>query len=253
MLLEGNGGTPVHFPKDNGRFEFDDEVALIFPNMAVRSIPLYRQAHALHASIAHTHIRGLMDLWDQKQATILDVGTSVGGFLHAICNQFQIDTRIGADTIKYIGTDLSPHMLEEFSSQYPWAEAICCAADEAGQKDNSVDVVCIMYVLQFVPPDQRDAVLISLYKSMQNNAIIFLGQKEEMHGAIRPSFNYEYIQWRKGNGYTEAEIAAKTRALELVMWPETLADTKHRLERVGFRFINETTRWLQFSTLMARK
>lgn len=245
--------NPVHFPTQYNKFEFDDEVAVIFNNMAVRSIPLYLQAHELHAHIAHTHIKGLFSLWNQKRATILDVGTSVGGFLHAVCNQFQIDPNTGSDEIRYIGTDISPPMLAEFSRHYPWAESICCAADGAGQKDNSVDVVCIMYVLQFVPAAQRDGVLRALYNSMKDNAIIFLGQKEEPFNAIRPSLSYEYIQWRKGNGYTEAEIAAKTKALELVMWPETLADTKHRLERVGFRFIHETTRWLQFSTLMARK
>lgn len=253
MLQQEESSNPVHFPRNTSRFEFDEEVAAIFDNMAVRSIPLYAQAHAVHAMIAETHLRQQMKYAGKRFVSILDIGASVGGFLGAICNRFQCDPQIGVDGIHYHATDASAAMVEQFKHTYPWASAVCCEADTPVGVEGGFDVALLMYVLQFIPVPQRTDVLAEVYKSMCVGGILFLGQKEKVDQPIAPSYAMEYMRWRMDNGYTQKEINVKTRALESVMWVETYDDLLTRLKKVGFKHPRETTRWLQFSTLMVRK
>lgn len=253
MLTEAETTKPVHFPKQNDKFEFDEEVAAIFENMATRSIPLYNEAHNVHAMIAETYIRQQLNLNYRKQVEILDIGASVGGFVKHLCNRFQCDPKLGVDRVAYHATDASAAMVEEFKRVYPWATGVCCEANTPTGAPGGFDIALLMYVLQFIPVTDRTDVLSEVYKSMRPGGIIFLGQKEKAEEAVMPIYSAEYIRWRMDNGYSQQEIAAKTRALEGVMWTEPVEDTIARLHKVGFMHVRQTTRWLQFSTLMARK
>lgn len=252
-MLTSQGEGPIHYPEHGDRFEFDEEVAAIFENMATRSIPLYGEAHRLHAMIVETHMNCQIGIESRKSISILDIGASVGGFLTALCNRLQCDPKISPDAFTYMATDPSAAMVEEFKRVHPWASVACCDAATPTGGESSYDIALLMYVLQFVPAGERDDVLAEVYKSMRPGGILFLGQKERVRESVNPIFSMEYIRWRMDNGYSQKEIAAKTRALESVMWPESIEETRNRLHRVGFNHVRETTRWLQFSTLMARR
>jgi tRNA (cmo5U34)-methyltransferase len=253
MLNQTAKGTPVHFPNRNDVFEFDEEVAAIFENMATRSIPLYMEAHRVHAMIAQTYLRQQINVENRRNIQILDIGASVGGFVKALCNRLQCNPDIGPASVVYHATDPSVAMVEEFKRAHPWATCCCCDACTPTGTTGGFDIALLMYVMQFVPVGERDDVLNEVYKSMRPGGIIFLGQKEKVEESIMPIYSAEYIRWRMDNGYSQQEIAAKTRALEGVMWPEPLDVTLARLERIGFSHARETTRWLQFSTVMARR
>lgn len=80
-----------------------------------------------------------------------------------------------------------------------------------------------------------------------------MAQKELMSSSAMEFMDHQYKKWRMQNGYTVEEIAAKTKALSGSMWIETQDTTMGRLSSVGFSDIYETSRWLQFSSIMGNK
>lgn len=234
---------PVHFPKGT-KFEFDDEVALIFDNMAERSIPLYKEAHRVHASVISEMLR-MRDI-----VGILDIGASTGAFLEAICNQLQTPY---PHNVVYQALDSSEPMCKRLRQRFP--KAIVTQADitDPPALDFQPDVVSMMYVLQFIEPSKKARVLEWVFNLMGPDAILFIGQKDKLPGGIGELFQEEYVKFRLSNGYTREEIDAKTRALQNSMWCSNPAELRDILYSLGFSIVVETTRWLNFSTFMCVK
>lgn len=234
---------PVHFPKGT-KFEFDDEVALIFDNMAERSIPMYREAHRIHASIVAEMRRS------REVLGVLDIGASTGAFLSAIQDQNKQDDHC---TLVYQAIDNSEAMCNRLLQRFPWAVVTRADITDCPKIDFFPDVVSMMYVLQFIEPSKKVKVLEWVHGLMREDGILFLGQKDKFPGGIDDLFQYEYIKFRMANGYTREEIDAKTRALANSMWCSNPAELRDTLYGLGFSVVVETTRWLNFSTFMCVK
>lgn len=238
----------VHFPKYADVFQFDAEVSYIFPDMAVRSIPMYEEAHRLHISLFKEEMGAM------EKVTLVDVGASRGQFFKQLCNQFQINPVTGHSRFECIAIDNSRPMLNLLSEELPWVRAI--EADAAYLIDLPVkaDFICMFYLLQFLRDD--DAKLKALewaHRNLKDGGVLFIGQKEKEEFGFEQRLSEEYYRFRMRNGYTREEIVAKTQALKGSMFPSTRSWTETLTERAGFKAYVETTRWLQFSTAFCVK
>jgi tRNA (cmo5U34)-methyltransferase len=234
---------PVHFPKGT-KFEFDDEVALIFDNMAERSIPMYREAHRVHASLVGDMLR------EKPILGVLDIGASTGAFAEALCKESggQWPTNL-----IYQAIDNSEAMCKRISHRFP--RAVVTQADIMNPPaiDFRPDVISMMYVLQFIPRTHKAQVLEWVYDLLPPDGVLFLGQKDVFPGGIGRIFQDQYIKFRLANGYTKEEIDAKTEALKHSMWCSNPAELRDMLYGIGFNLVVETTRWLNFSTFICAK
>jgi tRNA (cmo5U34)-methyltransferase len=242
--------APVHFPANPDKFEFDAEVAKIFPNMAKRSIPNYEQFHELHAGITAR-------LFPNDGARMLDVGASHGAFFQHLFRQFWR----GNDAVpKYELTaiDTSPAMCATLRTFFPQAKVLEGDITDARvqvllAEAGPYDVVNATYVIQFIHPDLQKRTLRFLASLVREGGILILGQKDKISTSpLSALVNERYIDWRVDNGYTRKEIDAKTRALQNAMWPmyhDVLMETLMHL----FRDVQQTTRTFMFNTLIAYK
>lgn len=252
MSLEFSKDDPqkiVHYPKNATRFEFDREVAVIFPNMARRSIPMYEEAHRLHISLV---LDKFIDGHEDVQ--VVDVGASRGAFLKEICNQLQwpIDRR--HPRIRMLAIDSSADMLELLQAEMPGVSILHAEAQGLRSLDGSADVISMMYVLQFIQdPADKLAVLQWAYDSLKPGGYLLLGQKDLVSKEYEELFAQEYYRFRYRNGYTHEEIVAKTQALKNSMWPSTPAWLEDMCIQAGFSDYAVTSRWLQFSTSICTK
>lgn len=239
--------APAHFPSDPTHFNFD-EVAPFFQNMAVRSIPLYEVAHSMHA-------RMLAPWLKDRPAAVLDVGASRGRFFDHLVEQYG-HKRIDDGTLDLTAIDKSLPMVSALRERYPTIgiRAQDIAADEfiEGEGAESYDVVCAFYVLQFIRPSRQAAVLRRLMTLVKPGGVLILGQKSAHHGVLADLAHDDYMRWREGNGYSRAEIEAKSLALQNSMWPMSDFDTRGILKE-QMSEVFETTRIGVFNTLMARK
>ena len=247
MTVEiGKGGDAIHFPKDPNKFEFDDEVAQIFPNMAERSIPMYKEVHRLHASLLAEHFK-------THDTIVVDLGASRGGFLDAICSHYHIPKYSGVPGIRLIAVDRSPSMLEGLRLDLPCVETICQDIVDLPDLEKPATVISLFYVLQFMrEPDARKAVA-WCYRNLRKGGYLLLGQKEQVIQGLHIPFTEEYYRFRMRRGYTLQEIEAKTAALANSMWPRRREWTEQLVREVGFHSYSETSRWLQFSTAICIK
>ena len=246
-MLKSDGDRVVHYPVHATKFEFDEEVSRIFPDMARRAIPLYEEAHRLHVSMLHR-------IFAQPQVSVCDIGASRGNFFREICNQLQIPVETGSPKFSFVAVDSSRHMLEHLQKEMPWVCTVVADATDMVDFEEPIDVISMFYILQFIEDDTKKlAVLRWAHRNLRPGGVLLLGQKEEITDTHSELFTEEYYRFRMRNGYTREEIDAKTRALRGSMWPSSPAWLESMCYSAGFRDYVETTKWLQFSTSMCTR
>lgn len=248
MSLDKVDERVVHFPQYKDVFQFDSEVSLVFPDMAVRSIPLYEESHRLHISLFREEIAS------SEHVTFVDVGASRGQFFKQLCNQFQIDPAKGSSRLECIAIDNSRPMLDLLSEEMPWVRTIEADAAYLIDLPSKADFISMFYLLQFLrSDDDKLKALTWAHRNLKEGGVLFIGQKEKEEFGFEQRLSEEYYLFRMRNGYTREEIVAKTQALKGSMWPSTRSWTETLTERAGFKAYVETTRWLQFSTAFCVK
>jgi len=250
MTLQINPQTGYyqHYPHDPERFEFDSEVALTFLDMATRSIPLYHTVHRGHAGLVAAY-------WaERRPRVVLDIGASTGVFLQHLGSQLRAHWGEDFPTeVTAYAVDQSPAMLEQVQRSLPWVHTVTADITESALVLPLADVINMTYVLQFIPEEQRAAVLAWVYRQLRPGGLLLLAQKENVLGRPALWFDGQYRRFRLDNGYSAAEIDAKNRALRTVMWPVSRPALEAWLQQLGFQDIQATFRWLQFSALLAIK
>lgn len=237
------GGSPVHYPSNPNRFEFDAEVSRIFPDMAARSIPNFYESHAAHAAMLRRFIEG------EDSVSVLDIGASRGAFFQALLNEYgQEEVR---KRFNLTALDNSAPMCQYLREEFPFATVreFDITRDEI---EGQFDVVVLHYVLQFLPVHmQYDALQIAIDLVKEGGVLIF-GHKAAFEGTLGAEAHERYIQFRMKNGYTREEIEAKSKALKGAMH---CMDHDEVLDYLGdfFSQVQETFRFMMFTTIMAVK
>lgn len=245
-LVIDKGDRPVHIPRNRNAFEFDEEVAAIFENMAQRSIPMYSEIHRLHMGMLKKRLMGL------QPCAVADIGASTGRTFRVMRKMLGVQTLADVPGLTCTAYDNSPPMLEKIRAEFPEVNSVFLDLLKPAAPYPVMDVVFMYYVLQFIPYEYKQAVVKWVYDHMAPGGVLVMGQKEFM-GLSNDAFQQEYIEFRLANGYTREEIELKTIALKGAMWIQTPIDLMDSLYEAGFKSVQETTRWLNFSTLVAFK
>ena len=248
MSVTDANGKIVHYPENPDKFEFDREVAPLFPNMARRSIPNYEEFHFLH-----TNIVGHWFAENTPQFSMLDAGASRGEFYRQFLGYIR-DHRRSAHFMQLVAIDSSDAMCNYLRAEFPNVDVRCQQLDGPAflASDEQFNVINATYVLQFIRPERQLNVLRKLMSMVKPKGLLILGQKDASPGALGHMLHEEYVRWRMLNGYSREEIAAKTKALQNSMWPMPHETVIAEL-RANFTEVVETTRSMMFSTLIAMK
>lgn len=232
-----------HFPAKANTFEFDEEVSAIFPDMARRSIPNFLEAHEAHARMVAAMTANL------SRVDVLDIGASRGHFLEAL--QRETYARNPCTFYSLTAAEKSPHMCRHLRNGFPSARVIDFDL-ETEEIKAQYDVIALHYVLQFLPPEAQHHALQKVLAALRPGGILVFGHKALSYGTLGDVAHDEYIDFRVRNGYTREEIAAKTKALAGSMHcanhESILSDIK-----ASCSFVQETFRFMMFSTLIAVK
>ncbi len=227
-------------PGDVADFSFDAAVARVFPDMIRRSVPGYDAQLGILGVIAARYA--------QPGTNLYDLGCSLGGATLAMRQQ------VTAPGSTIIAVDNAPEMLAK-------AQTVLEAAPAAGpsiqftQGDvrnfplTNASVVVFNYVLQFIPPTERLAVLQNAVAAMTPGAALIIAEKVPS----APLIDELHLDFKRANGYSELEIANKRTALENVMILDDIDTHTNRLEAAGLTSITLWHRSLNFVSLLALK
>ena len=222
-------------------FRFDDAVAEVFPDMLRRSIPGYAASLEAIGSLAARYA---------KPATCCyDLGCSLGAASLAM--------RQGArgEDIRIIAVDNSEAMVERCKEAFAGEPGIDVRLDDV--RDVAIEnasMVVMNYTLQFLDPDDRDALVRRIYDGLNPGGLFLLSEKvidEDPHMEnLLVDLHHEH---KRRNDYSQLEISRKRAALENVLIPETVTAHKRRLSLAGFAHSAVWLRYFNFVSIVAIK
>jgi tRNA (cmo5U34)-methyltransferase len=226
-------------------FRFDEAVAGVFPDMIQRSVPGYATVISMIGTLAATYAR--------PHSRCYDLGCSVGAATLAMRRY------ISANACRIVAVDNAEAMVSRCRQNIDASDTGCCPVDLicADIRDISIEqasVVVLNYTLQFIAPEQRDAVIARIYAGLQPGGVLLVAEK--IHFAD-PDIDQDMIElhheFKRANGYSELEISQKRTALENVLIPETLGVHMERLVRAGFTTPRVWFQCLNFVSMIAVK
>jgi tRNA (cmo5U34)-methyltransferase len=131
-------------------------------------------------------------------------------------------------------------------------ELYCCNIDAIDITNASI--VVLNFTLQFIPLEQRQTIIQSIYDGLLPGGILLLSEKvmfeDEPHQQLLTDL---YHNFKRNNGYSNLEIAQKRTALEDFLQPETIDTHKQRLKSAGFASADVWFQCLTFASVIAIK
>lgn len=225
-------------------FEFDDQVARVFDDMAHRSIPLYpeiiqRQVHL----VEHLY---------QPGTRIYDLGCSNGNL------GIGLRAQMGTREFDMVAVDSSEPMLrvyQERLAQFPADRRIRLQCEDIRRTPiENASVVVFNFTLQFIPPAERHELMVRIHAGLNPCGSLLFCEKITHANPVMADLQHTfYYAFKRQNGYSDLEISQKREALEKVLIPETLETHLARLRRVGFKTMDVWLKWFNFAGLMAIK
>lgn len=225
-------------------FTFDRAVAEVFPDMIRRSVPGYETVISTLGVLAQSHFR--------PATRVYDLGCSLGAAT------LSVHRCLGDADAHYVLVDNASAMLERCRGHLdrlmPGASVEYREADIRAVRVENASVVILNFTIQFVPPDDRQALLENIHAGLVPGGCLILSEKVlgEDPGEDR-CFSDLHLRFKAANGYSDLEISQKRSALERVLRPDSLAQHQERLSRAGFASIRPWFRCLNFVSLLAVK
>ncbi len=225
-------------------FSFDDSVAKVFPDMIQRSVPGYSTIIDMTGVIAERYA--------QPGTNCYDLGSSLGA------STLSMRHRLEDRNCHIIAVDNSEPMLRRCENIIREDSATTpVELRQADMRDviiENASVVVLNFTLQFIPPEDRNAFLGSIFDGMNKGGILILSEKIKFEDAHLQELNTDlHHRFKRANGYSEMEISQKRSAIENVLIPETINDHEQRLEDVGFGGFDVWFQCFNFASFVAIK
>jgi len=162
--------------------------------------------------------------------------------------------------LRFIGIDNAPAMLDKarrkadmFSKDIEFRQQDITAPELADQLAGAEVILC-GYTLQFIRPLLRQDFVRRLHTALPAGGLLFLSEKIlSGHSLLNRKFINVYHGFKREQGYSELEIAAKREALENVLIPFTAEENLSLLRQSGFSWAEIYFRWINFASFVAVK
>ncbi|RMA79400.1 carboxy-S-adenosyl-L-methionine synthase CmoA [Umboniibacter marinipuniceus] len=230
--------TEVH------QFKFDDRVAQCFPDMITRSVPGYETIIAMTGVMAQR--------FAQADSHIYDLGCSLGASL------LSMRQHVDDASIQIIGVDNSAAMIERCThivalNNSPIHTELRLEDMQTTELCNA-SVVVLNFTLQFIPIEERGPLIDRIYAAMKPGGILILSEKIRFEDEHLQQLNTElHHEFKRGNGYSDLEIAQKRSSLENYLRAETIKSHESRLATAGFSSIDVWFQCFNFASVVAIK
>ncbi|WKE64496.1 carboxy-S-adenosyl-L-methionine synthase CmoA [Gallaecimonas kandeliae] len=225
-------------------FAFDEQVADVFNDMINRSVPGY-------TTILHT-LGKLAPRFAKSGSKIYDLGCSLGAASLAIKRSVDIEG------VELIAVDSSEAMVSRARRQLEaYKGKVQVSVQQADIRDIDIQdasLVVLNFTLQFLPPEDRDALIQKIHDGLRPGGLLLLSEKLVFEdNAINDLLCELHWDFKRDNGYSELEIAQKRTAIENVMRPDSPEKHLARLAKAGFGHSQFWYQCYNFASLLAIK
>jgi tRNA (cmo5U34)-methyltransferase len=228
-------GPPGLSETKAGSWTFGGGLARVFDDHVQRSIPGYLTQHELCLQALAQAVR--------PGDVVYDLGCSTGLFTSRLKRTWP--------NLRVIGVDNEQEMIAEASRRDGEVEFLCHSVAELELEP--ARAVVALYVLQFLPLAQRLTTLGRIRRSLGADGSLVLAEKVRFGDpAEQARVDSAYRAFKLAQGFSEAEIDAKARALEGVLVPVTASENEALLQEAGFNTIELLFSELGFRAWVAR-
>ena len=234
-------------PRPARDFEFDEDVANVFDDMLVRSVPFYLEQQNLIKTISR-------QFW-KPGTKIVDLGSSLGTTLIHLAELLD-------DADQLIGYDNSEAMLEHARSNAAEAGLDERTDFRFGDLNGDLEefdlanasIVTLCWTLQFVRPLQRDHLIKRVYDALVDGGALIVTEKILTNDSNMNRFFIDfYYDFKRSNGYSDSEILRKREALENVLIPYRFDENFELFRRNGFEIVETFFQWFNFAGFLCIK
>ncbi len=225
-------------------FRFGRDVANVFDDMLLRSVPFYAEMQRMIGDLAAD--------FAVEGSNVYDLGCSTGTTL------IELD-RLLPPGVHFVGVDNSEDMLAKCRAkldEHGIERRVDLAYADLNQgcAVGNASLALMVLTLQFIRPLQRERLLADIYRGLNDNGALILVEKvlgeESLFNRL---FIEHYYDFKRRSGYSELEITQKREALENVLVPYKLLENRELLLRTGFRHVDVFFKWYNFCGIVAVK
>lgn len=224
-------------------FAFDEAVARVFPDMIRRSVPGYTTIIPMIEVITRRYV--------QANTRLYDLGCSLGASLLAMRHG------VNVPGCELIGVDNADAMLKRCQAYVDIDDAQTKVqlqlADVRDIAVHNASVVTLNFTLQFVPKDDRLALLHKIAAGTVPGGVLILSEKlsfDESEQQLQDALHHDF---KRANGYSDMEISGKRSAIENVLIPESLEQHVSRLKAAGYSQVIKWYQCFNFVSIIAIK
>ncbi len=230
--------------EQNGIFQFNERVAEVFDDMLLRSVPGYSQVVSMTGQILNRYLK--------DKDRVYDLGCSTGATL------IELARHLDGLELLFVGIDNSTAMIEKArrkADMYGKQDKITFIEEDIMEADlEGAGAVILNYTLQFVEPALRQDFLRKIHSSIRPGGVLVVSEKVILQDLeLNNCFVDFYYDFKRGQGYSEIEIARKKEALEDVLKPFTIERNRELLHMAGFTRVETFSQWFNFVSYMAVK
>jgi tRNA (cmo5U34)-methyltransferase len=239
IFLRANSGS--------SDFEFDAQVAEVFDDMLVRSVPFYVEQQRMIAEIGKKFVI--------EETGVYDLGCSTATTLINLSREIDKPAR-------FVGYDNSIPMIERARlkiKEHGYDQRVELRFGDLNGPLSKVcidraSVVTMCWTLQFIRPLHRDGLIRWIHDGMVDNGALIVTEKVLANNARMNDLLVDcYYALKARNDYSETEIARKREALENVLVPYRIDENIELFRRNGFAEVETVFQWYNFAAFLCVK
>ncbi|MBW5290788.1 MAG: tRNA (uridine-5-oxyacetic acid methyl ester) 34 synthase [Candidatus Ruthia sp. Asou_11_S2] len=232
------------FTKENDLvdFAFDAQVADVFDDMVKRSVPGYQSMIEMISLSVKTY--------GQDNTNYYDLGASTGATSIALgINNPHLNNQI-------IALDNSPDMVKKcqqnLAGKIDNVNVIC--GDILDMKFENASIIVLNLTLQFIAPNNRQALIDRIYKGLNKNGALIISEKIHFDNQQKQKqITKLHLDFKRANGYSELEIANKRQSIENILITDSKQTHFKRFNAAGFKNSICHFQCLNFASFLAVK
>jgi len=223
-------------------WSFGGKTPEFFDNHARRSVPFYDAGHEL--------ICKLSDFFIKNNSVCYELGVSTGSLLEKL-----IEKHKHRLSVKWVGIDIESSMIDEASKRFKNRDNLELVAEDiySYSYENS-DFIVSYYTMQFVSPQIRQELFNKIYEALNwGGAFVLFEKVRACDARFQDMAQTLYTDYKLDQGYSPAEIVAKTKSLKGVLEPFSTQGNLDLLKRAGFVDVMTVFKYICFEGFLAIK
>jgi len=236
----GNVGHGIEAGRAN--WSFGGQLADNFVEHVRQSVPGYDEGHEI--------VCKLSDFFCLEDSVCYELGVSTGQLLRKLVEHNQHKPKN-----RWVGIDSVQVMVQKAKEHCAGFANIDLVCDDIRLVDyKKSDFIVAYYVIQFVPPRDRQILINKIYETLNwSGGFIWFEKVRGPDARFQDMLTNLYNNYKLARGFSAEEVLAKTESLKSVLEPFSSQGNLDLLERAGFVDVMPIYRNLCFEGLVCIK